>query len=386
MYTTKRLKIGKTDRLDEIAHEAGKVYSETLAKHWRIVRHNRHWLSKYAMQKLVRNNNLHSQTVQGIVETFYESLKSWRKLRKTDSTARPPRRRRWYHAIPFKQSAIRLKDGELILSTGKGNEPVIIPWKWDAPKFCEISFDGVEYVLNATYAIKSVSKAKGTGVAGIDLGEIHLAAVDTGKRVIIANGRELRSKRRYQNKVKAKFQSKMDVLVKGSRKWKRLNRAKKRVSRKLDNQIKDILHKQTTAVVRAMIEDEVGTVGIGDTRNIRKNVDRGKYVNQKIHQMPTGKVRSMITYKAARAGMTVELVNEAYTSQTCPKCGKRNKTKGRNYKCECGFAYHRDGVGAANIRQRTKYRELVPVVGDMTPPVGIRYRADSRCMSVAKAA
>ena len=60
----------------------------------------------------------------------------------------------------------------------------------------------------------------------------------------------------------------MDKCKKKSRKWKRLNRAKKQTLAKLNNQIKDILHKQTTAIVCAMQQDGVQTVGIGDVRDL----------------------------------------------------------------------------------------------------------------------
>jgi putative transposase len=338
------------------------------------------------MQRLIRNGSLHSQTTQGIVETFYEAMESWKSNRKSDPDSRPPHRRYWYHAIPYKKSAMKLINGMLVLSNGRGNEPLVLPWKWGKPVFCEISYNGEEYMMNATYDIEAVA-ANGTETAGIDLGEIHPAVVATGKRVVIANGRELRSKRRYQNKVKGHFQSKMDKRKKKSRRWKRLNEAKKRTLKNLDNQIKDILHKQTTAIVCTLKEDGVQKVGIGDLRDIRKNVDYGAKANQKIHQMPSGKVREMITYKAEREGVKVELVNEAYTSQTCPKCGKRHKPSGRNYNCpHCGLKYHRDGVGCVNIRSKTMYRgQILPVVGDMTPPVGIRYKANSqRTSAVSK--
>ena len=314
MYTTRRIKIGKTERLDELAHEAGQVYSAVVVLFWRVIRHNRHWLSKYAMMKLIRGLNLHSQTVQAIIDTFYESLASWHARRKTNPSAHPPRRRRWYHAIPFKESAITLKNGILTLSMGRGGEPITMPWKYAKPKFCEISFSGKEYILNATYVMDVQNQVTGQDTAGIDLGEIHIAAVATGNGVIIANGRELRSKRWYQNKVKAHFSRKMDKRKKGSRRWKRLNKAKKKTLTKLNNQIRDILHKQTTKVVEAMKKDGVSTVGIGDLRDIRQNVDYGKKANQKIHQMPVGKVREMITYKAQRIGMAVRIVDESFTS------------------------------------------------------------------------
>ena len=391
-YTTKQLKIGNTDQLDYLAHEAGAVWSDTVVKFWRVVRHSDHWLSKNAMQKLIRNNNLHSQTVQGITDSFYESLKSWKILHKTDHRANPPRKRHWYHAIPFKESAIKLKDGNLILSTGRGNQPIVIPWLFGKPKVCEISYSGKEYVLNATYAIEPTEN-NADGFAGVDLGEVHIAVVCTGERIVIANGRELRSKRRYQNKAKGSFQKKLSKKKKGSRRYKKVNNAKHRVTNKLNNQIRDILHKQTTKLVCILKEDGIQTVGIGDLRDIRDDCnDPNSKNNQKLHQMLSGKARHYITYKAERLGMTVELVDEAYTSQTCPQCTELNKTKDRNYICEhCGYTGHRDGVGSYNIRHKTKYQgEMLPVVGDMeskrvlmTPPVGIKYQADTQNASAA---
>jgi putative transposase len=41
----------------------------------------------------------------------------------------------------------------------------------------------------------------------------------------------------------------------------------------------------------------------------------------------------MIEYKAKLAGITVERVDEAYTSQECPQCGHRQKPSGREYSC-----------------------------------------------------
>src|SRR5437899_3268129 len=84
---------------------------------------------------------------------------------------------------------------------------------------------------------------------------------------------------------------------------------------------------------------------------------------------------SMLTYKAERHGMVVALQEESYTSKTCPVCGHRRKSKvqGRVFHCtnkQCGFTWHRDGVGACNIRR--KYLDLGPVVGAMAPPTGMR--------------
>ena len=378
MRTTRQIKINKSElreQLDFLAHEAGIVYSLALVTFKRVLRKKNHWLSQYGMQRLIRNNNLHSQSTQGIIDKLYANIKSWRKLRKTNPGARLPKKRKWYYTIPYKESAISVKDGKLLLSNGKGNEPLSLDWKYDKPKFVEISFnDG--YILNAVYKLEDVASLIEGDVAGIDLGEVHMAVARTNQSTIIANGKELRSKKRYINKATGKLQARIDKCKQGSRKRKQLVKAKTKMRRRLNNQIKDILHKQTTKLIYALKEDGVKTVAIGDVRDIRQNVDCGKHNGQKIHQMHTGKTRGFLTYKARRLGMTVELINEAYTSQSCIRCLTLNKPEKRNYVCSrCGFKYHRDGVGAINIRQKQMYQELVPVVGDMTPPIGLRYVA-----------
>ncbi len=120
-------------------------------------------------------------------------------------------------------------------------------------------------------------------------------------------------------------------------------------------------------------------MAIGDVRDIRKHVDYGPTANQRIHQMPTGKVRFYLTYKLERLGIAVKLQNESFTSQTCPACGSRKKPNGRQYLCVCGFRSHRDAVGSFNIR--AKYLGCVPVVASWHRPLGIRF---SSHLSVAR--
>jgi hypothetical protein len=69
---------------------------------------------------------------------------------------------------------------------------------------------------------------------------------------------------------------------------------------------------------------------------------------------------------------------EAYTSRTSGRCGhRRSKVQGRVFRCtnkRCRFVWHRDGVGAVNIRYKYRGEFGVPhVVGVMAPPTGLRF-------------
>lgn len=375
MYEVRRLRLEPTPQLDALARAAGALYTQTVVSFWRTVRKQNVWLKPSAMMRWHTSDQLHAHSADAVVQSFYAALQSWRHRRKVDPHANPPYRRRKYARVQWKSSAIRVRDGRLILSNGRGNAPLVVPWRWDAPVMVELGWTGEAYELRCVYK----REGKGTGweplgseVAGVDLGEVHLAVVHDGQRTTIFNGRALRAKRQYQKKVKAALAAKQAHRKKGSRRWRRLQRSKRKHLRKLDHQIRDILHKQTTALVSTLHASRVQTVVVGDVRDLRQRVDYGSVANQRIHQMVTGQVRWMITYKAERLGLRVVLQDEAYTSQDCPRSLHRHKPRGRGYHCPaCGFRFHRDGVGAINIRR--KYLGLGPVVGAMASPTGVRW-------------
>nr|WP_049777958.1 RNA-guided endonuclease TnpB family protein [Allomeiothermus silvanus] len=376
-YEVRRLRLPNTPQLDALARAAGELYSAVVVDFWRTVRKRGIWLKPSSMMRWHTSNQLHAHSADAVVQSFYAALKSWRKRRKTDPQAKPPYRRRRYFRVQWKSSAIRVREGTLILSNGRGNTPLVVPWPWEAPVLVELGWTGTDYELRAVYSRPAAEPVAEGGVAGADLGEVHLAVVYDGERTTIYNGRELRAKRQHQNKLKAHLAAKQSRMRKGSRRWRKLRRSKQKQLRKLENQIWDILHKQTTALVSTLHERGVQTVVIGDVRDLRKRVDYGPAANQRIHQMVTGRVRWLITYKAEQLGMRVVLQDESYTSQECPRCGSRHKPRGREYTClVCGFRFHRDGVGAVNIRR--KYLGLGPVVGVMASPTGVRWHPHQR--------
>jgi putative transposase len=380
-YTVRKLNIDKIEQIDALALASGELYSMVVSRFWRTVRKKGIWLSPASMMRWCNSNKLHAHSADAVVQCFFASLRSWSVLKKTNTDAKPPHKRHRYFKVQWKSSAIRVKDGFLMLSNGKGNDPLVISWSWGMPKLVEIGWNGIGYVLRATYLNDPKPIITEGNIVGIDLGEIHIAVAHNGTDCIILNGRKLRSIKQYQNKLKAKISSKIDKKKRGSKRRKRLMRSKNKQLNRIKNQINDIPHKQTTKLISVLESKGAKTVVIGDVRDIRQNIDYGKKVNQKLHQWSHGQTRSQITYKAERKGITVVLVNEAYTSQTCPCCGHKHKPQGRNYKCNaCGFQYHRDGVGAINIRN--KYLgNVIPVVGVMSSPIGIRYKPHNLCSS-----
>ena len=55
-------------------------------------------------------------------------------------------------------------------------------------------------------------------------------------------------------------------------------------------------------------------------------------------------------YKSTIAGIESFIGTERGTSSRCPRCGHKQKVRGRVWTCrECGFTGHRDIVGAVNM-------------------------------------
>jgi putative transposase len=312
-YLVRRVKIGKTEQLDELARECARLYSETLVFFWRTVRRKRVWLKPKHLMRLYTSHKLHAHTADACVQAFFAALNSWRERRKSDPDARPPHKRKWYFRIEYKRTAMHHQNSTLTLSNGKGNVPLVLSWPWEMPKTVVIHWTGTEYEAIATYEGAEASTSYGEKVTGIDLGEVHMAVSYDGTETHILNGRLLRAKVQYRNKLQATLNSRIDGRIKkGSKRRKRLISSKKKQLEKLKHQIKEIEHQQTTQLITTLQQAGVRTLVIGDVRDLRHKSDVGPKNNQKIHQWSAGSIRHKLTYKARRRGMQVALQEESY--------------------------------------------------------------------------
>ncbi len=344
------------------------------------------------IDRKLSNPLLHSQSRQAVRERYFKSWKSYSALKKSGGIQkpRPPNRRKNYMTTRWKKAAIRFVEGNspfgkrVELSMAQGQPKIEIPLSnnFDMSKAAHIAtidlcYNYGQWTLHFSYLYHTETPETGKEVVGVDIGEIHPIVSHDGQATHIYNGRYIRSLYRYRNKVLAEFSQTISRCKRHSKRWWRLTRRKWKRIRKIDNQIKDALHKQTTKFVKYCQAKGIGTIVLGDLTGIRNTIDYSKKTNQKLHQWAFGKIAELITYKAKALGIKVKVIDESYTSQTCPKCCNRKKPNNRNYTCKCGFKYHRDGVGAINIREKYLGHFGVPVVAEMgstrmTPPLGFK--------------
>lgn len=159
--------------------------------------------------------------------------------------------------------------------------------------------------------------------------------------------------------------------MKGSLAWRRLQRRKNRFLAQQRRRARDIEHKVSRKVVEWAGKRQVGLLAIGDVRDVADGKRLNTKGQQKVGLWSHGKLRAYLEYKAAAAGMRTELVDEAYSSQTCPPCGERHQPAGRVFRCPaCGFVHARDAVGAVNLLSRHVHGD----VGQVKPPPEVKYR------------
>ncbi|MDA4127708.1 MAG: RNA-guided endonuclease TnpB family protein, partial [Thaumarchaeota archaeon] len=99
----------------------------------------------------------------------------------------------------------------------------------------------------------------------------------------------------------------------------------------------------------------------------KKGNGEGKDKRRRIAQWPFRVLQAFILYKAAWAGIQVEFVSAAWTSQTCNNChyvNKNLKLTEREWRCpSCGAILDRDLNAAINIERRGK----IPCLGEVRP-------------------
>jgi len=358
-----------------LAQESGSLYSQTVKFFWRTIRRKGLWLKPSSLMRLFNSNQMHAHSADASVQQFFHALASWREIRKTIPEARPPRRLRKYCGVKWKSSAIRVKNGKLILSNGKLTEPLIIDWEYDlTPVFVTLRWHGTGYELVFCYKGQvSESNYEPEQPVGIDIGQIHAMATSEGT---VLNGRLLRSIRQGRHRSNAIFEKRLLNKKKGSNRCKKLKDARRRLNKKVTNKAKDILHKYTSGLVIYLKNKGYNTLVVGDLTGYRVDNNCGSARNQENHAWLYSQISWYLKYKCERLGLKFVQQEESYTSKTCPGCGNRKSVKGREYKCKCGFVGHRDLVGATNILR--KYLGLfgkkeIPVDALMARAFGVRY-------------
>ena len=219
--------------------------------------------------------------------------------------------------------------------------------------YAHITFH-VEEKLSKNGWVKVPREPKGNLMAGIDLGVNNLMAVyvENGESFLV-NGRPLKSIAFYwQNKI-AQYQSKLNKS--GAKSGKKL----KKMHEKVKLQAKHYISTVVRQTIERLYKLGISRIVVGYPKEIAREPEKGRKLNFILsHVWHFNYVIKRLKEVAEEYGIQIVLVDEAFTSQTCPLCGQRH-SNGRIFRGL--FKCHRedvvmnaDLVGAFNILRKMK--------------------------------
>ncbi|MCI0660557.1 MAG: transposase, partial [Acidobacteria bacterium] len=183
-----------------------------------------------------------------------------------------------------------------------------------------------------------VTLPKSEESVGIDMGLESFAHFSDDQR--IENPRFFRS----EEKELAKVQRKLSLAPRGSAERRKRKRAVRKIHLRIANRRRDFAHKEARKIV-----NRFGFIAI-EALNV-KGMSQGRLAKS-IHDAAWSLFFVLLLVKTEEAGRTTVKVNPAYTSQTCHRCGTREKKmlSDRWHDCRnCRFKTHRDHNAALNI-------------------------------------
>lgn len=163
--------------------------------------------------------------------------------------ARYPWKRPRYRDVVYTNQDARIKGHRLILPNGKSGR-LCIPLPQDRPlpgRLMEVRLCLARVLL--VCAVPDEPRHQQT-IIGVDLGVNTLMAATDGRKAALISGREAKATVQWRNKRLAWATSKQATMVKGSRRWRRVQRRKKRMLDKARCRMNDLVHKATHRVVQ----------------------------------------------------------------------------------------------------------------------------------------
>jgi IS605 OrfB family transposase len=178
---------------------------------------------------------------------------------------------------------------------------------------------------------------------GVDMGIVQIATDSDGQQYA---GESLNRYRRRQIRLRAKLQAK------GTKSAKRLLAKRNRKETRHAANINHVISKR----IVAKAERTSRGIAVEELTGIRERVRLRKPQRATLHSWSFAQLGSFLEYKARRAGIPLVQVDPRYTSQTCSKCGhrdKQNRPDQATFNCRsCGVVAHADHNAAVNIASR----------------------------------
>ena len=245
-------------------------------------------------------------------------------------------------------------------------------------------FFEIQYTYEAECIERNLNK---NNALALDLGINNLVTGVTsmGKSFII-DGKGLKSINQGYNRENCKLQSIKDKQKLGNRTTKR----QQNITKNRNNRANDYISKAASKVINYCIENDIGKLVVGYSKEFQKDVNMGTANNQKFVNIPYGKLRNKLKYLCELNGIEYIEQEESYTSKasfwdgdTIPVYNENDnseyKFSGKRvkrglYQTANGKTFNADINGALNILKKSNVVSLEALYsrGDVDTPWRIR--------------
>jgi putative transposase len=312
-------------------------------------------------------NDIHSQVLQDTLRRVKKAFDGFFRRIKEGQTPGYPRFKGKDHfdSFCYPQSGFSMTEDNRVCLSKIGTIKVKIPKGKKArpmlgtQKTCTIKREGEHwYIVIVCEAKQEVVYHPSEEAVGIDLGLLHFATLSDGST--IENPRYLRAAEANL----AKAQQAIARKKRGSKRRKKAGKVVGKIHRKVANQRKDFLHKESRKLVtryQTIVFEKLAPVNMSRRPKPKKDAETGEYLpngaaaktglNKSIRDAGWAQFVQHCENKAEEAGSRVLLVDPKYTSQICSGCGaiKKKTLDERWHSCSCGTELDRDHNSAIAI-------------------------------------
>jgi putative transposase len=327
------------------------VYNETLAVRKNSWEKEKKSISLYKTNRLLTQwkkerpelNDVFSQVLQDAQVRVDLAFKAFfRRVKAGEKEVGYPRFKGYgrYDSLTYTQFGFRLKGG--ILSLAKIGAVKI---KLHRPMQGEIHRLTIRRSSTCKIFVSIIANVPTTpmpfrdgSVVGVDVGLESFATLSNGEK--IENPRFFRSEEREL----AKAQCRLSSQKIGSANWHKKLKVVQRVHERISNKRLNFIHQESRKLV-----NRFGIIAFEDLKV--KNMQQDHCLAKSIADAAWGMFINANKSKAEEAGSKVVLVNPAYTSQMCSRCGLliKKELSERMHRCECGLSIDRDLNASINI-------------------------------------
>ncbi|MFX0064107.1 MAG: RNA-guided endonuclease InsQ/TnpB family protein [Candidatus Hermodarchaeota archaeon] len=317
-------------------------------------------------QLFPRYVQVYSKVLQNTLKKLDTNYKSFFGLRKKgDQAARPPRfrGRTYFFTLNYNQSGFTFTPTTLTLSHKHPSKTkllfdIVFDFTTAKVKQVELFQDHLskQFYVSVVYEVETPAYVDNRLYQAWDLGVSKHVGVNLQGKFIESTVK--RPDKYWEPKIQA-LQSRRDHCKKGSRRWRKFHQRIQYMKRKSKNQTAHWQHCQAKNIVE---NTKANTIIVGDltVKQMAQNKKNGAKQQQpglNRATQNTGHLTrfiELLTYKAAKVGKRVIIIDERDTSKTCYQCGQKQAMPlyQRIYLCECGNQMDRDQNAAVNIMVR----------------------------------